>query len=317
MRVILFAEEAAGARVLRALDNRSEEVTAVVTSCDDQESSGMNVASVANTLGYRVIPAGTLSKQEMVSFVREQRADILLNVHSLHILPPDVIAAPSIGSFNLHPGPLPELAGLNAPSWAIFNGNTEHAVTLHWMLEGIDTGPIAYAERFPLSEQDTGLTVSAKCVTLGVPLIDKLLDIANDSPQGIPRVSQNQGKRKLYKRSDLPNEGWIDWSNTSRQVAAFVRAADYGPFPSPWGPPQCRSGDLTFGLVNVKVQSDAISAPEGTVLEICDRTAIVATGDGAVAIHRLHMDGEFFDAAEVLEAGRVLESFPLNHGVGA
>ena len=73
--------------------------------------------------------------------MREQGVDLLLNVHSLYLIARrTVVAAPRIGSFNLHPGPLPEYAGLNTPSWAIYNGEREHGVTVHWMEPGVDTG---------------------------------------------------------------------------------------------------------------------------------------------------------------------------------
>ena len=69
-----------------------------------------------------------------------------MNVHSLFLIHP-WSSAPTIGSFNLHPGPLPEYAGLNVPSWAIYEGEKRsHGVTVHWMDEGVDTGPIAWIE---------------------------------------------------------------------------------------------------------------------------------------------------------------------------
>ena len=53
-------------------------------------------------------------------------------VEAIRGLPPDAYAA------------YPEYAGLNAPSWAIYNGEPAHGVTLHWMEAAIDTGPIAW-----------------------------------------------------------------------------------------------------------------------------------------------------------------------------
>ncbi len=81
---------------------------------------------------------------------------MLINVHSLLIMRGDVVEAPSIGSFNLHPGPLPGHAGLNAPSWAIFNDEARHAVTLHWMTAGIDTGAIVSEAWFDLPRTSSG-----------------------------------------------------------------------------------------------------------------------------------------------------------------
>lgn len=43
---------------------------------------------------------------------------------------------------------------------------TSHAVTLHWMDVGIDTGAIAYSAEFEIGETDTGLSVSARVATV-------------------------------------------------------------------------------------------------------------------------------------------------------
>jgi len=61
-------------------------------------------------------------------------------------VPEAVLGVPARGAWNLHPGPLPRYAGLNAPSWAIYRGEQRHGVTVHRMDRGIDTGDIAYQE---------------------------------------------------------------------------------------------------------------------------------------------------------------------------
>lgn len=63
-----------------------------------------------------------------------------------------------MGSFNLHPGPLPRYAGLNVRSWAIYQDEQTHGVTLHWMEARVDTGPIAFETMFDLSADDSGLS---------------------------------------------------------------------------------------------------------------------------------------------------------------
>jgi methionyl-tRNA formyltransferase len=310
MRIILFAEEAAGVRVLRMLSQRQEEVVAVVTSAPGGGGATTNLAKVAETLNYDVIPAGTLGTAELVRLMDDEGVEILLNVHSLNVLPGPVVSAPRIGSFNLHPGQLPQFAGLNAPSWSIYLQAEQHAVTLHWMLEGIDTGPIAFAEYFDLSDQDTGLSVSSKCVTLGVPLIERLLDVAAQSPDRIPRVAQEAGQRKFFKRADIPNDGWIDWKLSARQIVAFVRAADYGPFHSPWGAPRFRQGETLCRLVKASALPHAADRSVGTVLAVDEDAVSVSTGEGIVVLQQLLLDNGIVKASELLREGQILKSKP-------
>ncbi len=310
MRIVLLAEEAAGLRVLRALARRKEDVVAVVTAAGPDKASPMSIANVASAQGFDVITTGALSMSDFAGLLTDKGVDILLNVHSLSILPSSVIEAPRVGSFNLHPGPLPQLAGLNAPSWAIYLGEEEHAVTLHWMLSGIDTGPIAFEEHFALSAEDTGFSVSARCVTAGVPLIERLLDTAHRSVNEIPKVAQDTSKRRFFNASDIPNNGWINWNDSAHQIAAFVRAADYGPFKSPWGSPGFQLGGQVFGVVQATPKAGNSSELPGTVIAVNQSSVTVATGNGLLEIQRLKTGDRVVPAMEALAGGQVLASAP-------
>src|SRR5207245_3870931 len=125
----------------------------------------------ARKLGLEVWPAGSVRSPELASRLRAADVDLLVNVHSLFLIHPSVLAAPRIGSFSLHPGPLPEYAGLNVPSWAIYQGESRHGATLHWMDEGLDTGSMAWQERFPIASAAPGLWVTGQCVRARPPLV--------------------------------------------------------------------------------------------------------------------------------------------------
>src|SRR5438067_2780291 len=176
LNVLAVADGSAGVHLVRTPAETRHRLVAVMTSVSEPnggsaiaEFSGQ-VASLSDRLGLPTLPSENIRKPEFGSWIRKRRIDLLLNAHSLFVADADVVAAPTIGSFNLHPGPLPRYAGLNAPSWAIYNGETEHGVTLHWMDAGIDTGPIAYQESFDVRGDDTALAVSARCTRYGLRL---------------------------------------------------------------------------------------------------------------------------------------------------
>ena len=144
MNVLLVAEESAGIQTLRLVTESEHEVAGVMTT-PPTRGGGATVASAASALGIPVLPSERVREPAFADWVHAHDVDLLLNVHSLFVIDANVIRAPRLGAFNLHPGPLPEYAGLNAPSWAIYFGETRHAVTLHWMDAEIDTGAIAYS----------------------------------------------------------------------------------------------------------------------------------------------------------------------------
>ena len=197
MNVLLVAEESAGIQVLRMVAGSEHDLAAVLTE-PPTRGGGATVASVAETLGVPILPSTSVRDPEFAEWMRSEEIDLLLNVHSLYVIHADLVAAPRTGSFNLHPGPLPEYAGLNAPSWAIYHGESRHAVTVHWMEPGIDTGAIAYETSFEIAEDDTGLSLSARCVREGLPLFQQLLDAAAQGRDAIPATAQDPARRRYF-----------------------------------------------------------------------------------------------------------------------
>jgi UDP-4-amino-4-deoxy-L-arabinose formyltransferase/UDP-glucuronic acid dehydrogenase (UDP-4-keto-hexauronic acid decarboxylating) len=261
---------------------------------------GATVAGVASRLGHRLWPARRVKDDGFADIVRQEAVDLLLNIHALYVLPADVAAAPKIGSFNLHPGPLPGYAGLNAPSWAIHNGEKTHGVTVHWMDSGIDTGPIAYACELPIEDDDTGLTVSAKCVRAGLPLLHDLLhDAAMDH---VPRRPQPDGIRRYYGR-EVPHEGRLLWNEPAARVVNFVRACDYVPFASPWGHPRAYLAGREISVLKAARTGEPADAPAGTIGRQLGSEVLVAANDEWVKLRRVQVGSSVFPAAEVLREG--------------
>jgi UDP-4-amino-4-deoxy-L-arabinose formyltransferase/UDP-glucuronic acid dehydrogenase (UDP-4-keto-hexauronic acid decarboxylating) len=237
-------------------------------------------------------------------WIREQGVDLLLNIHSLYLIHGDVLAAPRVGSFNLHPGPLPHYAGLNAPSWAIYNGESRHAVTVHWMEPGVDTGAIAYETWFDLTESDTGLSVSIRCAREGVALMEQLVEVAAENPAAIPRREQDLSKRRYYRRGEVPDDGRITWEHPARLIVNLVRASDYFPFPSPWGSPTTRLAGDELGVLKASLTGRRCDEEPGTVGETAEGGGIlVAAADEWVLVERLVADGGPQPASELLRPG--------------
>jgi methionyl-tRNA formyltransferase len=299
LRVVLVAEESAGVQTLHGLAALAPalEIVAVLTTQESHDRRRTLVGDAARRLGLATLPAALVQAPE---FARELAdVDLLLNVHSLYVVHADVVAAPRIGSFNLHPGPLPEYAGLNVPSWAIYNGERGHGVTLHWMDPGIDSGPVAWIDRFDLTENDTGLSVTAQCVRRGVPLVLSLVEHLTADPATVPRIEQERERRRYFDAGP-PNGGRLDWAASALDVSRFVRAADYAPFPSPWGHPRARLGEHEVGIAKVTLTGQPATEPPGSVTGLTVAGAAVATGDELVVVQRIELGGRYVKATDLL-----------------
>jgi methionyl-tRNA formyltransferase len=304
MKILLAAEEAAGVQTLKAIQASRHGVVAVLTSSEqDSAMRGATVATVAQSLGFPVLPARKVKDPLFASEVSQMSVDVLLNVHSLYIIKAPILEAVKFGAFNLHPGPLPDYAGMNAPSWAIFNNEKQHGVTLHWMTAGIDEGTIAYQELFDLSEKDTGLSVSTKCVRLGIQMIQTLLATLHQDPAQIPRRSQDFSRRRYFGLK-APYER-IQWEMRADQLERLVRASDYYPLPSPWGYPKAKLGEQDIGLMKVTKTGIAATQQAGSITEH-EGIIWLATRDEWLAVQKVQIEGKMVDAKSILQEGQKL-----------
>jgi methionyl-tRNA formyltransferase len=304
-------EESAGIQTLRALTESDHRIVAVMASQSQNNSGLANLWETAKKLGHQTLPSKLVKDPRFADEVRAADVDVILNIHSLFIINKEVVNAPRIGCFNMHPGPLPRYAGLNAVSWAIYRGETSHGVTIHKMEPGIDTGPIIYQELFDINDADTGLTVSARCIRSGIALVLRLMETASKDPAAIPLSPQDLTKREYFGR-EIPHEGRVLWLLPAREIVNFVRACDFFPFHSPWGYPKTilrtMSGAQEIGVVKARLTGERCDRSPGTVGEFVGQGIKIACGDEWIVINKLRVEGLYVNSADVLNPGDCLSS---------
>lgn len=303
LTVALAAEEAAGVRALRLLTARGHRMVAVLSD-SGETTAGATVAAVARNAGIPLRPGSQVREPAFAGELKAQGAHLLLNVHSLHIVDPEVLAAPTLGAYNLHPGPLPERAGLHAPSWALYDGDETHAVSLHRMTATLDAGPIAFAERFEIGRRATALTVMSECVRRGLGLVERLIELAENG-EPVPAHHQDLARRRWFGAGP-PEGGRLDWHRPARRVVDFVRACDYGPFASPWGFPRCAAAGREVAIAAAQAMDETADAEPGTVAAGEGAAVSVAAADSWVRVEQVEVAGRRVPAGEVLRPGERL-----------
>jgi methionyl-tRNA formyltransferase len=306
LNVVLVGEGSAGVQTLHALAGMGHRIVAVMAASSRRTPGALTLWEVARNLDYETWPATLVRDPGLAERLTAAGVDILLNVHSLFIVNREVLKAPRLGSFNMHPGPLPRYAGLNAMCWAIYRGEPAHGVTIHEMAPEIDAGPIIYQEMFDVDEHETGLSLTVKCVKAGVGLLERLLRAASADPWVIPRTPQDLSRRE-YFGAEVPQRGCLVWSRPSRDVVNFVRACDFTPFPSPWGHPRSRVGDETISIVRAFRTGEAAAVPAGTIGRCSDAGVHVATEDEWVLVPQVLVAGQRTNPATLLKPGDRLE----------
>mgnify|MGYP000656732927 CR=1 FL=1 len=296
MNFLLTADESAGLHALRLIKSSGHKIVGLVVP-----NANKAIRRLAKEWNLKVYKPSNLRSPQFAKWIQFKKVDVLLNIHLLEIIHPENISALKIGGFNLHPGPLPEYAGLHTPSWAIYNGEANHGVTLHWLDPGIDTGPIAYKSIVPIKSKDTGLSLSRRCMLEGMVLVSDLLNDLTNSADRIPRVSQDLSTRNYYGKGQVPQYGTIKWNKSALQIERFVRASNYAPFTSPWGYPAAEINGVKFEIVAVNNTYEEAETAPGSVRENLDGEILVASKDYWVKIERCRIDEKLVSPKKVIQ----------------
>ena len=125
----------------------------------------------------------------------------LISVNCRTVFKPAVLSSFAGRAINIHPGRLPDFAGLHAVQWAVRLGEHSTAATAHFMTETVDAGDIIDAADVPLSPHDTGLSAWLRCRRAQADLLWRLLaEIA--AGRQLPRASQDLSGRRVFRAAD-------------------------------------------------------------------------------------------------------------------
>ncbi|MES3000207.1 MAG: MupA/Atu3671 family FMN-dependent luciferase-like monooxygenase, partial [Pseudomonadota bacterium] len=259
--------------------------------------------SILDWAAAESIPAIRTQADSPIDVPASVSFDYLFSVANLRMLPPTLIARAKVLAVNFHDGPLPRYAGLNATSWALMAREATHGVTWHEMTAGADEGRIARQAVFPISPEDTALGLNARCYEVGLSCFNAMAD---DIARGaLPLAEQGPG-RTYFARDRRPQAfATIDFSRSAAEIAALVRALDFGKYSNPLARPKLFTGDRLLCVATARVQEPASMASPGTVVMV-DATGVrIATGQGDVMLSGFtNGDGE--PASHGVSAGAVL-----------
>jgi methionyl-tRNA formyltransferase len=99
-----------------------------------------------------------LTEADQLTLVERLDPQFVVACGFTHVVPPEVLSVPDGGCLNLHPGVLPDTRGYNPNVWSIVEGHPAGA-TLHYMDEGVDTGPVVATREVETRFDDTGRTL--------------------------------------------------------------------------------------------------------------------------------------------------------------
>lgn len=257
------------------------------------------VRAWAQSHGLRVEPQGP----GLTDRLADTRYDWVLSIANLSLVPEAVLTRASAGAVNFHDGPLPRHAGLNAPVWAILDGEADHGITWHRIEGGIDEGRILEQRRFAIATGETALTLNTKCFEAA---IDSFPALVTALETGAPGSPQDLSQRSYHGRDDRPRAAArLDFALPQARLLALVNALDHGGYANPLARPKLETASRVL-VVGAAEPAPGMGAP-GQVLAVDEAGLTVACKDGAVTLRGLRgLDGATVCPKTVAVAGDVL-----------
>ncbi len=93
--------------------------------------------------------------QAIVKQLQEDRIDLIALAGFMRLLSPLFVSAFPMQIMNIHPSLLPAFPGLDGVEQAFHYGVKVTGCTVHFVDEGLDTGPIILQEAVPVIQEDT------------------------------------------------------------------------------------------------------------------------------------------------------------------
>ena len=210
------------------------------------------------------------------------RFDYLFSIANLRVLPGALIARAGKLAVNFHDSPLPRYAGLNATSWALMAQERTHGVTWHEMTGAIDGGRIVRQAIFEIAPEETAFSLNARCYEAGLATFQAMVD---DLGRGDLALAQQHGSRSYFGRDRRPDAlATLDFSRPATQIAALVRALDFGAYPNPLARAKVNLGGRMLLVRSARALGTASGVAAGTVLGVDADALRVATGQGDILL---------------------------------
>lgn len=319
LRTVFMGSDAIALPLLNWLANEMRgmvTLVAVYTQPDRAVGRGQKVQPNAIKLwaqerGLPVHQPEKLTPEELAR-LRSYQPDVALIMAYGHILRQDFIAAPRLGTLNLHTSLLPKYRGASPIQTAIASGERETGVTLMRIVPALDAGPIADVECVSIEALDTALEVEAKLAGACVPLLARSFP---ELAAGTLAFVEQDAAQATFCRKLEKADGTLDFSAPAAQLAARIN----GLFPWPACSVELDGQPVKIGLADVvaaetcHVLSDkfaGIAAAPGTVLGNDTEGVLVVTGQGMLRLRRLQRPG-----GKMLGATDFIRGFPLVAGL--
>mgnify|MGYP000398038135 CR=1 FL=1 len=212
LRIVFFGTPDFSVPPLTEIVGQGHEVVGVYTQPPRAAGRGMAerkspVHEAAERFAIPVMTPRSLRNEEEAARFSALEADVGVVVAYGLILPTPILDAPAHGCLNLHASLLPRWRGAAPIARAVMTGDTETGVMVMQMEAGLDTGPVAMAERIAIGPDATAGELADTLSRLGADLMVRALSALSRGGLTSQEVRSLRGALKALTRGEGPEGG--------------------------------------------------------------------------------------------------------------
>lgn len=272
---------------LAALLARRDPVVGVVCQPDKPQGRGLSVEAppvkrLALAHGVPVLQPPRLREPDAIAALQALAPDLIVVAAYGKILPRVLLDLPPQGCINVHASLLPRHRGAAPIQHAILAGDARTGVTIMAMNEVMDAGDIRLMCDVPIADDDTGGSLTERLAQLGASALDDAIDQLHAGT--LPRHPQPADGITFAPRIERAH-AQLDWSRDAAALARVVRAFQPAPVAfTTW------NGTVLRVHRALAVAWEG-NAPPGTVIRANPTGIVVATGQGALQLTEVQLEG--------------------------
>lgn len=303
MKIVFFGTPAVSVPPLERLASTEYKPILVITRPDAPRGRGLKlspspVKEKALELGIPVLTPFSLNDPVFLNQLKDLSPHLFV-VIAFPILPKEILSIPLIGSLNIHFSLLPKYRGAAPVERAIMNGEKETGVSLFFLTEKVDQGPIIAQKKVTIGDEENAGELKSRLSLIGSEL---LLELLPKIERGEINPLEQPPGEVSWAPKIKESECEINWREPAERIKNLIRALTPNP------------GAFTFRnfkgrRVRIKILKGSVSSkeiPPGKV-EVIQGELLVGCGIGSLKVETLQVEGRKPSSARDFLLGNRIE----------
>jgi methionyl-tRNA formyltransferase len=273
MKIIIVGQGPFGEKVLDTLIRRGENIVGVFCP---QDKRGQAMAATAENSGIALFRPAKMKDPEVRTAYLAVKPDLSILAFVTDLIPATLLDIPSAGTICYHPSLLPRHRGASAINWAVIQGDTRTGLTILWVDEGIDTGPILLQKEIEiLPDETTGSLYFNKLFDMGIDAIVEAVELIKSGKA--PKIPQDDSLATYEPPCD-DRVAAVNWSKPASDVYNLIRGCD----PQPGAYSTIKGSNVRF--YKARLLEPLMDKVPGEIVAINPGQVVVALNGGALGI---------------------------------